>query len=1119
MKKWTNSQLKAIETTDSDIIVSASAGSGKTSAMVERALRLMTEKRVPIERIMLLTYTNNAAGEMKERLRQGLIAYAKENPSEASFVREQLDSMSQANISTIHGFCFKIVQEFFEVVGLSPSVGIQSDGDVDDDIARACDNTIKRCEADEEIVEIMDKISLRRNDTFIEIILSFYDYMTAQPDREEWLDHCMELYDEATSFEKGQISNYVSRFYANFAKIYSDRLRNLISIASDLGDEIAKKYALGTLDRIQIFEHVRNVKELYDRFCIKFSKNRKPNGDGDPILMAQIGSLWSEFKKKFLDKLKVIFSCGKDYAEMVQNRYEAGKQVSAIIKAVKIYQEEYDRVKNLDNKIDFADMERYTVQILSDETIAEEIRDRHDYVFVDEFQDTNYVQFTIIEKVTPKDRLFVVGDVKQSIYRFRLAEPQIFLKLLEKLGGEGKAISFNDNFRSDNRILEFVNHVFDLLMTPEFGSIDYMNNERFTIRENAFNSEIPPVKILYPILETVEVEEKVLPIDENGVFDITKDNIPEYTNYGNNEAGLIYNYIQSVLGKKIYVKGEERIVKYSDIVIMYIKRGAASSTLSALSSFGIPLNMGDFEKDVAKKDLDIFMDYISIIDNLYDDYPLISALHSFIGGLSNKELAEIKTKCPTGRSFYLSCKEYMEHYEGALRDKLVIFFGNVERYRFLATYTEVSELLAMILEESGYRTYLQSKEDGERILSAIDFYIASIRGKKYVFDLYTFVKHYKKSKSIELKAITSDSDGVRVCTMHSSKGLEFPIVIIAGVYSNAGGFIESVRTDRNLGVGMKYYNPTTHTMVSTLDMEVIKLKKFKDDAEDRLRLLYVALTRAQCGLAIILNKRTDPCVNPFATDKLSVWIEYCIHNDPYIKGFLSAEKPYSIEIAEKVVSTEPPVECDVAPEVADILNYRYPYKESIETARKYSVSSINSDSTNIGLMGFDDDEKSFGGTASHAVMQYIDLHSHTSEDVEKEIRRMIDEELITQEQADSVDIDEIVRCLNSEIIEKARHSEVYREHKFILSKKADEVLSNGCDENVLIQGIIDMIIDGDELIVVDFKRSRSSDEHLIERYSVQLKLYADAVERTYGRYPDKMLLYVFGRDRIVEIKR
>lgn len=1119
MKKWTSNQLKAIETTDSDVIVSASAGSGKTSAMVERAMRLMTEKRVPIERIMLLTYTNNAAGEMKERLRQGLIAYAKEHSEDAPFIREQLDSMSQANISTIHGFCFKIVQEFFEVVGLSPSVGIQSDDDVEDDIAKACETTIKRCEADQEIVSIMDKISLRKNDTFIEIVKAFYTYMTSQPDREDWLNHCLELYDENADFEHNPISRYVAKYYANFATLYAEKLRDLVTIASALEDEVALKFALATLDRIQAFESVSTMRELYDRFKAKFATNRKPSGEADPVLMNSIDKLRNEFKNQFLDKLKVIFSCGKDYDEMVHNRNEAGKQVFAIIKAVKIFQEEYDRVKSLDNKIDFADMERYTVQILKDEAIAEEIRARHDYVFVDEFQDTNYVQFKIIDTVTPNDRLFVVGDVKQSIYRFRLAEPQIFLKLLEKLRKEDKAVSFNDNFRSDNKILEFVNHVFDLLMTPEFGNIDYRNNERFTIRENAFESEIPPVKIISPKFhEGGTVTSPVPPVDEKGIFDITKDKIIESSN-NNTEAGLIYNYIQSVLGKKVYVKGEERVVKYSDIVIMYAKRGSAGDTLSSLASYGIPLNMGDFEKDVAKHDLDIFMDYISVIDNLYDDYPLISAMHSFIGGFSNKDLADIKIKCPIGKSFYLSCKEYMDKVDSPLKDKLVNFFTNIEKYRFLATYTEISELLERIFDESGYRTYLQSKEDGEQIISAITSFFVSLRGKKYASDLYSVVRHYKKSKNIELKSVTNDTDGVRVCTMHSSKGLEYPIVILAGLVARAGSIAESIRTDRNLGVGMKYYNPVTHTMLPTLDMEVIKLKKRKDESEDRLRLTYVAMTRAQCGLAIIMQSRVAPCENPFATDKLLSWMEYCIHNDPYISNLVSYEVPFTMDAVEKTINNLPPEEKDVDPAVAEILNYRYPYIESIETARKYSVSALNSENNNIGLMGFDDDDRSFGGTASHAVMQYIDLQSRTAEEVESEVKRMIDEELISREQADSVDIDEIVKCLNSDIIEKARQSEVYREHKFILSKKADEVLSNGCEENVLIQGIIDMIIDGDELIVVDFKRSKSSDERLIERYSVQLKLYADAVERTYGRYPDKLLIYVFGKDRTVEIKR
>lgn len=1121
MKKWTVNQQKAINTIDSNVIVSASAGSGKTSAMVERAISLITINKVPIERIMLLTFTNNSAHEMKERLRIGLVDYAKNNPESVAFIREQLDNMGLADISTIDSFCLKIVQEFFEVAGLSPSVGIQSPEEESDDIAKASKNTIKRCELDEGICLMMNTLSLRKDESFLRIIHSLYSYLTAQPDREKWLEECEAMYGENVDFEQSKISRFIAEYFSSVSKVYANELRKLYPIALEDDAGKAKKqsteFVLNTLALIEPYENCQTFRELYNAYTAEVPKANKPRS-GDKVLLDLVAGIRDEFKKVFIERLTNIFSCGETYEQMVLYRQQAGQQVKQIIKAVRIFGEEYDKVKTEQNKIDFADMERYAVEILANPEIADEIRDRHDYVFVDEFQDTNYIQDTIIRTITKPERLFVVGDVKQCIYRFRLAEPNIFIDTLADWEKQDKAVFFNDNFRSDSEILLFVNHVFDILMTPQFGNIDYKNMGHFSIRENLYKGEVAPVTILSNFDEDAKVKESKDIKDENGVYDVAKHEI-NVDEDDKTEAVLIYNYINSIIGKKIYVKGEEKIVEYSDIVLMYRSRYAQKGTLEILSKEGIPLNMGDFEEDVGKQALDVFMDYIQIINNCYDDYPLIGALHSFIGGLSNRELAQIKLKANHKSSFYETCLEYCKiHKENKdeITVKLELFFDQVKRYRFLASTMELSSFLKQVLEETGYSTYLASCEDGSRSVSAINGYINSIKGKKFAVDLRSFIVHYKETTDLKLKSTVSSTEGVRVCTLHSSKGLEFPIVIFAGLSGSSKQETSGLISDRELGVGVKYYNPFDRSINDTLDMKVIGVKKKKDEAEDKLRLMYVTLTRAQSALCIILPKKNNGCVFPFSTDSFAKWIDYCIRNDPYVASKVVKQELTDFEKAEecaRIIPTEAPQNEDVK----KILDYSYPYEIATKTARKYSVSALNTGDKVLTLPSIDPEERSFAGTAHHLVMQYIDLFATTVEEVQNEVDRLLNENIIQKEQYDEINVDEIVACLNSEIGELAREGICYREQKFILGKNGDEVLGNGYQGNILVQGILDLLIIGDKTVVVDFKRSKASKEKLIERYTTQLKLYGDAVKQTFGKYPDRLLLYVFGKNEIIEI--
>lgn len=1119
---WTKEQQKAIDF-KGNLIVSASAGSGKTSTMIARAIRLVTEERVPVERIMLLAYNNAAALELREKLRQGLLNYGKENPLDGMYIREQLDNLYLADISTIHGFCFKLIREFFEEAGASPSIAVQSQEEESENIAKAAKNTLALVEKDVEIRDLMNKYSLKNDDSFISSIISLYNYTTTQADREGFLRDCEDAY--LTPLEESATVKFFIGYYQDMAIKYTEYFKEILLLVQEY-EKDSIPFVSNIYEIVERCSRVSNLKEYCTLALNPPAFARAKKGELDPMLYDKIIAARDSFKIHYLAKLKGFPS----YAELEEGHRLASDHVRLLLKAVRVFEKEYDKLKAEQNRIDFQDMERYAVKLLSDEGLRAEIRDRHDYVFVDEYQDANAVQESIITSVTKEGRLFLVGDVKQSIYRFRLAEPKIFLRTYEVWRKNGNALSFNNNFRSDCGILSFVNDLFENIMIPSFGGIDYKRDGAFVIPENVAVGDIPAVSILsYPqaALEAMkltareEKENKVenLYTDENGdsVYDISQ-NIEVELNEDYNEASIVLDYINKVRGKEVTVKGKKIVVDYRHIAILFQKRGDAKVILSALAAKGIPLNLGSFEGNIGEVQLNVLIDYLSVIDNIYDDYSLITSLHSFIGGFSNNELKDIRLKYLNKMSFAEACLRYSREQDTELAKKLKGFFDKVEVFRFKASFTELSSFIKEVMEGSGYATYVASLENGINIISALNGYIKGLKGKTYARNLSSYLKHFRESDPPELKALSSVENGIVISTLHGSKGLEYPIVILAGLdKTSGGGNMQSILTDRDLGVGFDFFKDEGRRKLPTIDKMAISLKKRLDEKMDKLRLFYVATTRPQSALCIICDVNKEP---PFSVDECNCMGDYvrlALSQNESLHNVISYVSPDRLEIEERKNDvTIAEVECPE--EVLDVLSFKYPFLEATKTARKYTVSSLNNEDLGYTLSPISvEEERNVLGTAHHAVMQYIDLYADSEEEVKAEIERMSSSGLIDEETARSIDIGEILGCLRSPIIAEARESDCYRERRFVLRKSARDLGISDTDESVLVQGTVDMLIVGERIIVVDFKRSKLSDAKLKERYSTQLKLYGEAVKSTFGRYPDKLLLYVLGRNSIVEI--
>ena len=1124
--KPTKEQQQAIDRTECNLIVSAGAGSGKTSTMITRAVQLVLERRVPVNRITMLTYTNDAAAEMKSRFRTRLMEAlpTAKTTEERERLMDQIEMLAFADISTIHSFCYKIVREFFERVPISPTVSILDEESAASLRDKAFAQLLREQEGKEEFDRMRIAVGMRQDDNLRRMVTELYDHMTNQPNRKEWLDGMVNIY--FADMEEAPVVQHFVKQIVRSARTECAALRELFAISTKTKD---KTLISTLLDKYQGFENCATLADLYkaaEPLAITFAI--KPQGAERPeeivnhkeILAHQIkGPMATVTALGSYDRLRFMH---KEIAPFIRLLADLVLRFEAI----------YEKLKQELSVVDFSDLEHYTLRILKDDALAEELRARRDYMFVDEYQDTNYVQAAIISRITPPDRLFVVGDCKQCIYRFRQAEPQIFMDTREQLSATGNAISFLDNFRSDRQILHFVNRVFDSLMSKEFGGMDYTQTEAFRLRDDApdCGPKVVQMQIL-PAIQKAKAEE------QSGVYDVfTHSGVSK--DEAKAEADAILAYIRAHLGQEVEIMGKRKKLTYSDFAILFHKRSDyASSILQHLTEAGIPLSLGKFVADVGERDLQLLLQYVFLLDNYRQDYPLLSVLHSPFASFSNQDLADIRIhrhKVP----FWQVFQEYAE-LDNPLAARVRNFLSAFDRYRQAASFTPIGELLTHILYDSGYIDHVLTQEDGEARVLTVKNFIAELGKHSFATHLSSVAAHYRKRGLDKLNSAEfASSEGVLVRTIHASKGLEYPVVIMAACHE---GLTENGRnavyTEKNWGIATHYYDHAAHSMHNTALMELIKMDKTRKEQEDLLRLMYVAMTRARNYL-FITGARVKDVVLPEAGKNFMSWLLYAIKKDPTLASHLvdmqaedtpqnadalqgenPAEGSERADSPEDDLQTEKPADDRVQMEqMADVLDMPYPYPQDLLLRRKYTVTALNAQQTEgepmlPSILPVED--VPLQGTCYHTVLQYIDYELTTEAEVEQAICDMRKQRILPSDEIE-VDPQKILRCLSLPIMQLAATSQIRREQRFLIRIPAVEI---GFDSTapVLIQGTIDLVIDdGEHLYVVDFKHSKRSADSLIEAYRLQLQLYARAVSESTGRAVDAAYIVELSRAQCIE---
>ena len=747
--KWTEEQQKVIDLRDRNILVSAAAGSGKTAVLVERIIQRLTDERDPVDvdKLLIVTFTEAAAAEMKERIGAAIEKKLSERPGD-THLEQQATLIHSAAITTIHSFCLSVIREHFHVIGIDPGFRIAEEGELKLLKQDVLEEMLEECYASEEktFIEFVEKFGTGKNDRKIEgIILKLYEYSRSYPQPDRWLDSCVKAYDlEGTDPEESEGAQWACRR----ARQRAQDLTGILKRALKICEEPDGPYMYGDMIEADLEEIGRLASEetfsgMYAR--IGSLKWKRLSSKKDETVSQEKKEQVQKLRKQVKDLVKKIQStyfyapCEEWSADMEDSR----SSMETLAELVKRFSQMLSEKKQSRNMIDFNDMEQFALRILTEEKdgklilspVAAEYQDRFEEVMIDEYQDSNLVQETILTSVSKVSRgqydIFMVGDVKQSIYRFRLSRPELFMEKYDTYSlddSEKQRIDLHKNFRSRPEVLDSVNYVFRKLMRKEFGGIEYDDNAA-----------------LYPGAQFPSLPEEAL---RRGFSDRTELLLLDAEDTGEEdarraEARMIAQRIRELISGGTVVdkeSGEYRKIQYRDIVILTRSiRGWAEAFTSVLTEEGIPAYSVSREGYFETYEVSVLLDYLKILDNVRQDLPLTAALTSPFCGLDASELAQIRLAYPE-LPFYEAAMEYArsgpEEYEKydrsgesstpdeekrrepacgklpQLVEKLERFFDVLGKFREKVPYTPIHELLEEIIEKTGYGTYILAMPGG-----------------------------------------------------------------------------------------------------------------------------------------------------------------------------------------------------------------------------------------------------------------------------------------------------------------------------------------------------------------------------------------------------------------------
>ena len=1120
------------------ILVSAAAGSGKTYTMVQRIM-LMVAEGFSMRDMLVLVYNTAAAEELKNKLHTELFKMAcSARGEERERFRKELDDLPFCHICTIHSFCNALIRDNFDKLGISPSFEVLDEKQHGTYMNTALDNVFESYasegdEAFDDIVEIFSQA--RREDNLRANVIKLHTLIDIQPNKQGFYDKVRQCY---AGFEDSDFMRVLHDYYAAYFK---EAERKLAMSEMQLSKTSLEKYKIAMRVALVLCDEMSSA-DSFRKMCGIAAEYEKPDLGRRTKIDVET-KLVSDVAKDYFDEIFEV--CGElknrlsEFDKMQTAHAQNAVYIDKIIELSARFDDELTKLKQADNVLSFEDLQHLAVRLLTD---YPELGSQYSAVFVDEYQDVNPTQEFIIGGLV-RDECFMVGDVKQSIYGFRLADPKIFLSRQKKYkNGDGIAIDFNRNFRSARAILEFVNAVFDVVMTEESADVDYKNTSAFVL-DGMQGDGFVQVHLF--------TNKKAVSKTVSGLYDITKHEQDEESVSGAQFEGA---YIAKQI--KQLVKGgaitDGRRISYGDIAVLFRSRSTnASKIVEQLKLAGIPVDEGVFEKSASNPEREL-VSMLRVIDNPRQDIPLAGFLLSFFGGYNESELAVIAAE--SGECLYDKVMAFIERFAGnddndkeksadggdiihdieialkaeqkekiRLANRLRATFEIIDNYRLKASFKSVSDLMGGIVSDFCYDAYLMKA--GEADVCGLKSFIASVSERDNK-SLGRFLDGY--SETSDNRISTGGGDKVQISTFHSYKGLEIPIVFVADTACSFNSESRSgdLTVYGNGYVGLRYFDFENKFKYDTLSkLAVSKLNRLSRIKEE-MRLFYVALTRAKQMMYVTASVADSKCRDFGVKEQIGgatcdldfissaicagADVHYYKHSADECEDIGEVNIPASLPADEKMVES-----------IKELRKFVYPHKVATQLAMKYSVSALDkADEPTVNV--YDEGAGAELGTLYHRIMQHIDFFTAGEDGVKAELERLTAENILTQEECGSVDVGIIARCLDSEVIKLAAdaqlHGKCLREQPFMMYRSAIEISSElDTDDKVLVQGIVDLFIDGKSKILVDFKYSRMDDKRLVEKYKKQLYLYKTAIEGAIRADIDRIVIYSFRTSSTLEI--
>ncbi len=902
--KWTEDQLKAITTRECNLLVAAAAGSGKTAVLVERIIRIITNENNPIDidRLLVVTFTSAAAAEMRERIADAISKALEVNPN-SKVLQRQLTLLSRANITTMHSFCLDVIKNYYHIIDLDPTFRI----------ADETENTLLKLEVindmfedyyeneDEEFKNLIEAYSTAKDDEKLKnIVLDLYRFSMSGPWPENWLKNSAESFNIET-IEDLDKTAWIQVLKENIYIEVSGYIKTLEKAIELINSTEGLEPYLQTFnDELNMFNSIieslnYGVEELYNEINkVSFGRLKSVKKDkvSDPDALEIVKAIRDSIKKKSIKLIEDSFSISIEEAlEGIKKSYPYMKMIS---KLTLDFIDRFKIKKRERNLLDFNDLEHLCLKILinyDDEgniipsSVSEGFREYFDEVLVDEYQDSNNVQEAIIDLVSRKSlenpNVFMVGDVKQSIYRFRQAKPELFLDKYNKYsleeGNLNRKIQLYKNFRSREEVISGVNYIFKEVMSHNVGELEYTDEEALNLGASYKDNEDENVIVAGPIELHI--------LDKSGNKDNLEEDKIEEINLGDEEkeeeedvdaitleARIVARRIKELMnpdlktGKifKVLDKetGEYRPLKYKDIVILLrATKNWSELFLEELGSEGIPIYADTGTGYFETIEIRTIMSLLKIIDNPMQDVPMISVLRSPLVSFTAEELGDIRL-LNKEKYFYEIINEVSEdQYEvnEELKEKCKVFINNLEKWRRKAIYTPIDEFIWYLYMDTAYYGYVGAMPNGK--LRQANLKILFQRAKQFeqtsfkgLFNFINFINKLRNSSGDmgSAKVLGENEDVVRIMSIHKSKGLEFPVVFTSGFGKqfNLMDLNKSILYHDDLGFGPDYVDLEKRISYSTLAKEAIKKKILFETLSEEMRILYVAFTRAKEKLII-----------------------------------------------------------------------------------------------------------------------------------------------------------------------------------------------------------------------------------------------------------------------------